>query len=276
MFFAFVFIEAKFVSMNEEKELFCPDTERIDEINENLHLIQRRDGLTFGTDAYLLAAFAGAKRNGRAADLGCGTGVISLLCASRGKFTKLYAFELQDSFASLAGRNAALNGLSDVITVKHLDIRNVTERDTDGTVDCVMMNPPYLKDGSGHESRTDEMSIARRELNGTIYDFCVAASRILRFGGTLSVVHRPERLVDVIDAMRKSGIEPKNLITVYPDQKSEPCLVLIDGRKGGSPSIAVHRPLIIYKSGTREYTADMQRIYDCFTLEHIMKRRGQK
>ena len=202
--------------------------------------------------------------------------MISLLCAAREKFGKIYAFELQESFASLAARNIELNGLSDMITVKGLDIREVTARDTDGELDCVMMNPPYMRDGSGRESRADEMRTARRELNGTIYDFCSAASRLLRYGGTLSVVHRPDRMVDVFDAMRKSGIEPKNLVTVYPDTESEPSLVLIDGRRGGAPSLTVHRPLIIYKSGTREYTDDMQQIYDGFTFEHITDRRQRE
>lgn len=255
--------------MNEKNEIYNPDIERIDEINENLRLIQRKDGLTFGTDSYLLSAFARPNPKGRAADLGCGTGIISLLCASRKKFSQIYSVELQEAFARLSERNAELNGLGDRIVVKNADIRQITFKDTDGEVDHILMNPPYMKDGSGRESKTDEMSIARREINGTIYDFCAAAGRLLKYGGLLSIVHRPERLIDATDAMRRSGIEPKRLVTVYPDSDSRPCLILIDGKRGGAPGVTMCRPLIIYKKNSREYTDDMRRIYDEFTFDHI-------
>jgi len=251
---------------------FDRETERLDEINEKLRLIQKKNGLTFGTDAYLLAAFTKAMPRGTAVDLGCGTGVIPLLCAARDRFKKFFAVELQETFAELTNRNVKLNGLTERITVINSDVRRVTQKETCGQVDAVFTNPPYMKAQSGRENPSDEKNIARRELNGTIYDFCECAGRLLRSGGAFYAVHRPERLTDLICAMRDAKIEPKTLLYVCPDTRSQPSLILIEGRKDGFSSMALSRPLYIYKDGTREYTDDMNAVYDNFTLNHILGR----
>ncbi len=258
--------------MEKRDVIYDAETERVDVINEDLTLIQRKRGLTFGTDAYLLAAFAKAAKYGTAADLGSGTGVIALLCATKNKYKKVYAVEVQREFAALIGRNVALNSLDDKVTVINRDVREISQRDTLCEVDCVLMNPPYMKNNSGLANEHDEKNIARREVLGTIYDFCKAASTILKSGGGLFAVHRPERLIDLTDAMRKSGIEPKKIVFIYPDENSEPSLVLVEGKKGAASSLIVTRPLIIYRENTREYTDDMQKIYDSFSMSHITER----
>ncbi len=256
----------------KNEALFDETCERIDEINEDLSLIQRKNGLTFGTDAYLLSAFAKPCPKGIMADLGCGTGVISLLCASKGKFAKVYGVELQDKFVSLSRRNVALNGLCDKVEIIGKNVSELKSHDLGCEVDAVLMNPPYMKSDSGKNNEYDEKNIARREVCGTIYDFCAAAGRILKFGGGLYVVHRPERLVDLTDAMRKSGVEPKKIVFVYADITKEPSLVLVEGKKGAASGVIITRPLIIYKNGSREYTDDMEKIYSDFTLTHITER----
>ena len=258
--------------MTEDKVLFDPSTERLDEINESLKIIQRKRGLTFGTDAYLLGAFMKSSPKGVAADFGCGTGVISLLCAARRKFSHIYAFELQREFAELTQRNIELNNLDTCMSVTNIDVRDITQKHTNGQIDAVFTNPPYMKCGSGLENPDDEKNIARRELNGTIYDFCVSAGRVLKSGGAFYAVHRPERLVDLICAMRQASIEPKIIVNIYPTSSSKPSLVLVEGKKDASSSVILTRPLIIYKDGTREYTEDMERIYSEFSMSHITER----
>ncbi len=258
--------------MDIKDVIYDAEIERIDKINEDLTLIQRKRGLTFGTDAYLLSAFAKASKYGSAADLGSGTGVIALLCATKNKYKKVYAVEVQREFADLIGRNVALNSLEDKVSVINRDVRELSQKDTVGEIDVVLMNPPYMKNNSGLANEHDEKNIARREVLGTIYDFCKAASSILKSGGGLFAVHRPERLIDLTDAMRKAGVEPKKIVFVYPDAKSEPSLVLVEGKKGAASSLIVTRPLIVYKENTREYTEDMQRIYDEFSMTHITER----
>ncbi len=247
--------------------LLMPD-ERLDKINENLSLIQKNDGLTFGTDAFLLASFM-KSRVKSCADFGSGTGVASLLCLSKNKADRFYAFEVQEKFAVLTKRNAELNGLSDRLSVICKDIREASPADTDGWIDAVISNPPYLKSTEGFANKTDEMNIARREMNGTIYDFCAAANRILKYGGLFYTVYRPDRAAELICALSENSLEPKRMVTVYPDTASNPSLVLIEGKKGAAPSLKFSRPLFTYRDGTRDYTADMNKVYETSSLDFL-------
>ena len=117
------------------------DDERLDRVNEKITLIQKKDGLTFGTDAFLLASFIKPRRTARAAELGAGTGIISFLLAARDKFSHISAFEIQDDFASLAQRNATLNGLDERVEIICRDVRELRSHEL-GEYDAVFPNPP--------------------------------------------------------------------------------------------------------------------------------------
>ncbi len=256
--------------MITEKPLYDPATERIDEINESLSLIQLRSGLTFGTDSYLLAAFSRTQKNGTCVELGGGTGVVSLLCASRKKYKKIYCAEIQPYFAKLIGRNAALNSLTDAIVPLCADIREIHPHHTGGEASAVISNPPYMQQGAGRDCDSDEMNIARRELNGTVVDFASAAARLLKFGGYFTAVYRPERFAELIFALKQYTLEPKRAIFIHPSVSDKPCLVLVEAKKGGAAGLEFSRPLIIYEDKkTGKYTADMQKIYDSFSVEHL-------
>jgi len=267
-----------------EKNITLLDGERIDKINEKLSLIQKKDGLTFGTDAYLLAAFV-TQKGKIGADLGAGTGVASLLCAARGKSSKIYSVEVQSDFAELCRRNAELNGLSEVLVPVMKDVRELSSNDTDGEVDFVISNPPYMAKDSGKGNDVSAKNIARREVLGGIGDFCAAASRILKYGGDFYTVYRPERMCDLICGLRENSLEPKLLVTVYPRKDSAPCLVLVKSKKGGRSGLTVAPPLVIYRDegtdadfpipeGEKDlgYTAEFAKIYSDFSLEHLFER----
>jgi len=244
--------------------------ERIDKINENLALIQRRGGLTFGTDAYLLSAFVRPNPNGVCCELGGGCGVIPLLCMSRGKYRHFFTAEIQEVYADVIRRNAILNGMEDKITVLCDDVRCLTPVMLGGEADAVLSNPPYMTKDSGKTNDNDEMSIARRELNGTIRDFCAAASRLLKFGGLFYVVYRPDRMAELFAAMENANLEPKRMITVYPSVDDKPCLILVEAKKGAKPSLIQAPPLIIYADSEKQvYTADMDRVYEHCSLEFM-------
>ena len=247
-----------------------PD-ERLDKINENLSLIQLKEGLTFGTDAYLLAAFTRPQR-AAGADLGSGTGVAAFLCLSKNKFPHMHAFEVQPRFADLIQKNAEINGFSERITVHNADIRNALPQNTGGWLDGVISNPPYMKNGSGLGNVSDAKNIARREIYGTIEDFCAGASSLLKHGGIFTVVYRSDRLTDLFYAMRQNNLEPKRIVLVYPDTASPPSLVLAEGKKGAASSRMWARPLIIYQTGTRTYTADMDKVYETCSMDFLFER----
>ncbi len=250
--------------------LYDPTIERLDEINENLRLIQLKKGLTFGTDSYLLAAFSRSRPSGVCVELGGGTGVVSLLAASRNKYKKIYAAEIQPYFGELIARNAKLNGLEGRVLSLLGDVRDLTPGNFGGEAECVISNPPYMRRSSGKDNASEEMNIARREENGCIADFCSAASRILKHGGYFTAVYRPDRLSELLSAMTAASLEPKRLVMVYPTASDKPCLVLAEGKKGAAPGIVISRPLLIYSDKQKgTYTADMNAVYDNFSLEHL-------
>lgn len=243
-----------------------PD-ERLDEVNESIRLIQKKQGLTFGTDAYLLAAYVRPQRRARAVDLGSGTGIIPLLLLAREKILKVTAVEIQDSFVDLIERNAALNSFSDRMRAIRADVREIGPQETDGEVDLVVSNPPYMKCNAGKRNEADEKYIARHEVCGSISDFCMAASRLLRYGGRFVSVWRPDRLTELLAALRDASLEPKRMTFVHADADAEPCMVLTEAVKGGSPSLRVTPPLLLYQGRedgqrNRVLTEKAKQIYD--------------
>lgn len=241
--------------------------EQLDTVNEQLRLIRRKNGLTFGTDAYLLAAFVRSGSRERAVDLGSGTGILSLLLCAKDKVRSVTAVELQPAFAELTARNAALNRMENRITVLNCDVRTLGVRDTGGEVGLVVSNPPYLRAGSGRSNQATEKEIARHEVAGRISDFCAAAGRVLRTGGRFCVVWKPERLRELFSAMAENRLEPKRMTMVHADAAHEPCAVLVEAVRDGAPDLRVTPPLFLYEPMSaphtpRKLTANAQKIYD--------------
>ena len=245
---------------NDEFDVTICDDERFDIVNDGVRLIQKKQGLTFGTDALLLAGYIPQRKDRVAVELGGGTGIISFLLLSRNKVERVWVYEIQESFAQLIQRNAFLNEMEDRIGVICKDIRNAAPADTMGEVDIVFSNPPYMRRGSGRVNHNDEKTVARHEVFGGIDDFCAAAARLLRYGGDFYAVYPPDRTAELFDAMKKNGIEPKRLTVVYPDIDSRPCLILCMGKKGGNPGMTVTPGLFIKKNGVsgEEYEYIMQ------------------
>ena len=248
------------------------DGERLDAVNEKITLIQKKDGLTFGTDAFLLAAYIKENKRARAAELGCGTGIISLLCAAKEKLSKIYSFEVQESFYDITVRNVTNNNFSDRVIPRLADVRNISSADTDGELDVVFANPPYMKTTSGKRNDADEKFIARHEVMGTIDDFCASAKRLLKHGGKFYVVWRPDRLIDLIASLRKNSLEPKLMTFIHSDTESEPSMVLISATKGGKADIKVSAPLFLHdttstQNGSRPLSMKAEKIYDTLNFE---------
>ena len=244
--------------------------ERLDYVNDSLSLIQDPEGLTFGTDALLLAGYVEGCCTSML-ELGAGTGIISMLILKRGKAKQVKALEIQSDFVDLIKRNAEYNGLSDKLFAEQCDVR---EFRSGGEFDCVFTNPPYMKKDSGKLNLSSKKTIARHELFGDINDFLCAASRALKWGGSFYAVYRADRLTDLICAMREAKIEPKRMTYVHADIYSSPSMVLIEGKRGGATGLRVTRPLIIHcDKAHKEYTPEMQYIMDngCFGEEFGVK-----
>ena len=247
--------------------------ERIDYVNDSLRLIQQTDGLTFGTDALLLAGYISGKYK-NALEIGGGTGIISMLLLCRGKTQCATAVEVQEEFAELIRRNAELNGLSDRLRAELCDIRDFK---ADGDYDLIYTNPPYMKTDSGKANTMDKKNIARHEVFGDISDFTEAAKRLLKFGGTFAVVYRPDRLVDLIAAMRGSRLEPKRITFVHANEATQSSIVLVEARRGGGVGSLLTKPLFIYEDKeNKAYSANMKYILEngSFPNEYYINNRG--
>ena len=230
-----------------------------------ISVIENGTGLSWGTDAWLLASYARPSR--RICELGCGRGVISLLLAGYGKSEDVVGAELNPASSDAAARAAVINGLDSSLRILCRDIRTMkyTDPDVGGRFSAVVANPPYIAH-PGLKNSDPEADDARHENNGGIADFCAAAARLLNHRGSFFCVFRPARLPDLFAAMRQSGIEPKRMTAVFPDTVSPPSLILCEGILGGAPGLETAPPFIIYDApadgSPRRMTARAQSVYE--------------
>lgn len=201
-----------------------------------------------GTDTFLLSSLPALKPGLRVCDLGCGTGLLGLLLMQRQPQLQLTGIEIQPAAADLARRTAEVNEISDRFTVLQEDLRQVRRLLSTGSFDLVVCNPPYYPAASGYLAASDPMRAARSEVSCTLDDICAAASYLLRWGGSFCLVHKPERLTDVLAAMRQYAMEPKQLRFVSPSPEAAPSLILVEGRRGGKSGLTVLPPLLLRQS----------------------------
>lgn len=216
----------------------------------------------FGTDAFLLAFYAGIRKDSVVCDLCTGCGIVPLIFCKNARAGKIYAVDIQEEAIGLLKKTIAENGLDDVIIPVLCDLRTVSQdKIVFESVDIVTANPPYLVEGSGGERLSKAQAIARHELMCDINDVCRAASRLLKYGGTLKMCHRPERIADVICAMRANNIEPKSITFVHNTVHEKPWLFLITGKKGGAAGMIAEKPMIL-RNDDLSYTEEYARLYE--------------
>ena len=212
------------------------------------------------TDCVLLADFVNTSSAAKGIDLGCASGAIGLLLLSRSPRLHMTGLELLPQAAALAGEKMAVNGLSARSRIVTGDIRQHRQLFPSGSFDLVVANPPYFPLGSGAVSPDEGRAAARGELSCTLEDICTAAAFLCRTGGRFSLVHKPERLSEVLCCMSRHGLEPKRLRLVCHRAELAPNLALIEGRRGGRPGMKVE-PLLILRNADGEETDEVKRIY---------------
>ena len=261
--------------------------ERLDKINERLSLIQKKNGLTYGTDAFLLSAFVRPQPHALCADLGSGTGVIPLLLCAKDKIRRACAIEIQPAFAELITRNAALNGLDGRLSSVCADLRAVRSEllPTEflcgaHQVDIVTANPPYMKINAGQRNRDDAKYLARHEVCGGVADFCACAARLLRSGGSFYCVWRPDRLDELMAGLHANRFAVKRMAFVHADENAEASMVLIEARADGAPSLKLLPPLLLHTPESRglsyrPLSTRAQEIYDTLQWYDISEREGE-
>lgn len=224
------------------------DNERIDDLDyKGMKIIQKKDGFCFGMDSVLIANFSKiSKKNAIIADLGTGTGIISLLVSAKNKINKIYGFEIQEEMVEMANRSVELNKLKEKIEIVKENIVGLSEIGYKNRFDYVITNPPYKKINTGLINENEKKLISRHEVKCTLKDILFESANILKDKGTLYMVHRPDRLPEILILMRENKIEPKEIQFVYPKEDKEANLVLIKGIKFANPYLKILEPLIIY------------------------------
>ena len=211
------------------------------------------------TDSMALADFAAPAKNARVCDLGCGCGTLSLLLlAARPDFC-VTGVELQPEAAAVARENAVQDALAGRFTVIEGDLRDPALLRA-GSFDCAVSNPPYYPLASGYAAQDPALRAARTEEHCSLSELCRAAARLLRTGGRFFLVHKPERLADLICCLRETALEPKRLRFVRHRADSAANLVLLEAVRGGSPGLRLAPDCILY-APDGALTPDARRIY---------------
>lgn len=213
-----------------------------------------------GTDSFLLSSLPRLKSGSKVCDLGCGTGLLGLLLLQRQPQLHVTGIELQASAAALGQRCAAENGIEDRLSIRQGDLREVRKDFPTGSFDLCICNPPYYEPTRGKTAQEDALRTARSELTCTLEDVCAAVGYLLRWGGSFCLVHKPERLTDVLCMMRQHKIEPKQLRFVCKNGTSAPSLFLCEGRRGGKSGLTV-LPLLILETEDGRPTPELNAIY---------------
>lgn len=239
------------------------ENERIDDLEfKGLKIIQNEKGFCFGMDSVLLSDFAkNIKNNSTVLDLGTGTGIIPILLCGKTNLKKVVGIEIQQDVANMAKRSSQLNNLQDrfeVVNTNIIDLKNIYEKQS---FDVIVTNPPYKKENTGIINENEAKLISRHEITANLEDFISISKDLLKDKGEFYMVHRPERLVDILSLMRKYKIEPKILKFVSPNKNKEPNLILIKGIKNANSFLKVEKTLYVYNEDGK-YTNEILKIYN--------------
>lgn len=238
------------------------ENERIDDLQfKGLKIIQNKKGFCFGIDSILLSDFAKSiKKDAYVMDLGTGTGIIPILLCEKTPLKKVVGVEIQQEVCEMAQRSIYLNKLENKFEIINTNILALTSLYNKESFDVIVSNPPYKKINTGVQNQEIKKNISRHELTASLEDFIQTSFTLLKDRGEIYIVHRPERLVDLLSLMRNYQLEPKEMRMVYSNQKKPPCLVLIKGVKRAKYFLKILPNLYIYDECGKE-TKEIREIY---------------
>lgn len=249
--------------MTEKKQqtVLLKDGERIDDLERNgYHIIQHTGRFCFGMDAVLLSGFARVKPGELVLDLGTGTGIIPILLEAKTEGKHFTGLEIQEEVADMAMRSVLLNGLQEKITIHTGDMKEASGIFGNSIFDVVTSNPPYMNYNSGLKNPNESKAISRHEVLCTLEDVVRETARVLKPGGRFYMVHRPFRLMEIMETLHRYKLEPKRMKMVHPYAEREANMVLIEAVRGGGAMMKVEAPVIVFQE-PGVYSREMTEVY---------------
>lgn len=228
----------------------------------NIKIIQDNEMFNFSLDSVLLPNFITINKNvKRVLDIGCGNAPIPLILSSKTD-AEIIGVEIQKKVSQLAQESVKLNKLENQITIINEDIKILKDKYPTEYFDIITCNPPYfeIKDKSKLNA-SDYKTIARHEVTLNLENLLDISKKLLKNNGTLGIVHRPERLIDILTLMRKYNIEPKKIRFVYPKKNKEANILLVEGKKNGKKGLKIISPLFTHKENG-DYTTEVKNFFE--------------
>ena len=236
-------------------------TERLDDLHiKGYQIIQDKERFCFGMDAVLLSDFAKVKENECVLDLGTGTGIIPILLEAKTLGKHFTGLEIQADSFDMAKRSVKHNHLEEKLNIVNGDIKEAVKLFPLSSFDVITTNPPYMNSGKGLVNPFEAKAIARHEILCTLEDVIKNASKLLTGNGRFYMIHKPHRLVEIIQVLTRYHLEPKTIRFVHPYVDKEPNMVMIEAIRNAKSMVMILPPLIIYK-GKKVYSEEIDRIY---------------
>lgn len=228
---------------------------------KDIKIVQNKDYFNFSLDSVLLPNFVEiTKKTSKILDMCTGNAPIPLILSTK-TTAKIYAIELQKEVYSLAEETIKINKLENQIKLINDNIKNLKKFFNTETFDIITCNPPYFKKKDGSIINENKVkSIARHEIEMELEDVMIISKALLKNEGSLVLVHRTERLIEIIELMKKHNIEPKRMRLIYPKVNTKSNLVLIDGRKNGKDGLKILPPLYIHNEDN-SYTKEVLEMF---------------
>ncbi len=229
---------------------------------KNLKIYQDTDMFNFSLDSVLLPNFVTLGKNiKKILDIGCGNAPIPLILATKTN-ANIIGVEIQKDVALLAKKSIKLNNLDKQISIINDDINILKENIPTETFDIITCNPPFFKvNETSNLNNNDYKTIARHEVKLNLKQLMNISKKLLKNKGVLALVNRPERLIDILEEMRKNNIEPKKIRLVYPKKNKDANILLVEGMKNGNPGLKILPPLYIHEDNGN-YTKDVMAYFE--------------
>ncbi len=228
---------------------------------KNMKIVQDEKYFNFSLDSVLLPNFVTLKKNTKnIIDLGTGNAPIPMILSTRTR-AKIYGIELQKDIYELAKESIEINKLEEKITLINDNMKNLDKYFEPNFFDVIVSNPPYFKlNGNSNTNECLQKTIARHEKEITLSEIVSIAKKYLNNNGILAIVHRTDRLIEIIDEFKKNNIEPKRIQMIYPKENTESNMVLIEGRKNGKTGLKILPPIIVHNNNG-EYKEEIKELF---------------